>query len=680
MDGDGNNAVSKWEIFKAVEKHRELAEFFLPGLDCSRVMQDESTFDAVNCVFQSIAGGKKRFAYSDFEWHYRVTETRDTRTQRALADGGDGRGRKPPPDPDPRHRPRRLGYGRALNPPQANSLFEAGFQVRFIDDLPNPEHDQFPVQPYLQMIRQEIDAFKPDIMTAASKGGVYLVRLWQTGLWLGPSVLINAHPTCIQLPKNCPVVICSGDQDEVYRVKREHCDELIQTGTQNMTFLLFIGSSGLLPQGIRSREGDTHNMVSLTQNDCLPRLMDAVMDADGPEAHMIRTWRDRLSRERLQAEGALGYTPQALQKRWQSQAQRGLEDRKLWDVPRGSEEFRCVEAIFKARSREPPAYNTGPQANWDRRPVVAVQRIENGLQVSGSVVPYYNALRHSFEDQQVLFEPGVHTIWTWHGADATAIDSIINDPMQGMRPLAVGTRGASLWGKGTYLARDAKYVGEAGFCGQRSQDGTSRMLMCLTMIGIPCAGDPNHQGLLPYRRKPHRYHSSVDHLSTPEVFIVQQGGAVLPAYVAAAVAAAVLGAAAAVRTPPLGPDGARASSVPVRTVRRVIGTTYRVLPLPAAAAEEAPRAGAEPAQRLPRPWTPPGSRPPWTPQLAARASRGSLRPWEAVEPGPPAAWATPQLRLARSLSPRRAAQVAAAGWSSPPPGGYVVLQSSRLRR
>jgi hypothetical protein len=528
MDADGNNAVSKWELIQAVEKNRELAEFLLPGLDCRTVLKNESTFDAVNCVFQSIAGGKKRFAYSDFEWHFRVTETRDLklreRTQTQELDEAANRSQTRILAIGP-------GYGRAVNPAQANSLFQAGFQVRFIDNLPNPEHDQFPVQPYLQMIRQEIDTFKPHIMTAASKGGIYLVRLWQSGLWKGPSVLINAHPTCIQLPQNVPVVITSGDQDEVYKVTRQHCDELMLTGTPNMTFLLFIGSSGFLPQGIRSREGDTHNMVSLTINDCLPRLMDAVMESDGPEVHMIRTWRDRLSKERLQAEGMLGYTPQHLQKRWQSQAQRGLEDRKLWDVPRTSEEFQCVEAVFKARPREQPAYNTGPQANWDRRPIVAVQRIENGLQVSGSVVPYFNALRHSLEDQGVEFEPGVHTIWTWHGADSNAIDSIINDPMQGMRPLAVGTKGSSTWGKGTYLARDAKYVGEAGFCGQPSQNGTSRMLLCLTMIGIPCAGDPNHQGLLPYRCKPHRYHSSVDHLSTPEIFIVQQGGAVLPAYV-----------------------------------------------------------------------------------------------------------------------------------------------------
>ncbi|CAE7241778.1 PARP14 [Symbiodinium necroappetens] len=50
------------------------------------------------------------------------------------------------------------------------------------------------------------------------------------------------------------------------------------------------------------------------------------------------------------------------------------------------------------------------------------------------------------------------------------------------------------------------------------------------MTGVPCLGDPDHKGVLPFRNKPHRYNCSVDSLSSPEIFIVQHPGSALPAY------------------------------------------------------------------------------------------------------------------------------------------------------
>jgi len=270
---------------------------------------------------------------------------------------------------------------------------------------------------------------------------------------------------------------------------------------------------------------------SLLMYDCLPRLIDATLCSEGPEVHMVRSWRDRMTEERLEGEDWLGYTPEQLRKRWSSRNHRGNDDRKVWDVQIGSAEFQHVLCVFKAAPREAPAYQLSPQAVWEQVRVVSVQRIENGLQVDGSAKPYFDALRRSLKEQSVEFEPGVHTRWTFHGADQRAIESIIDNPVAGVQPLVAGTRGAQLWGSGTYLARDAKYVGEGGFCGQLGPDGTRKMLMCLTMIGMPCVGDPQQRGLLPMRQKPHRYHSAVDSLASPEIFIVQHAGAVLPAYV-----------------------------------------------------------------------------------------------------------------------------------------------------
>lgn len=103
-------------------------------------------------------------------------------------------------------------------------------------------------------------------------------------------------------------------------------------------------------------------------------------------------------------------------------------------------------------------------------------------------------------------------------------------PVAGFQPLASGSRNAALWGSGTYFARDANYVADSHFCGPPAANGSRQMLMCLLSIGMPCAGDPQHRGVLPFRRKPHRYNSSVDSLSSPEIYVVQHPGGAYPAY------------------------------------------------------------------------------------------------------------------------------------------------------
>merc|ERR1712187_1064146 len=95
--------------------------------------------------------------------------------------------------------------------------------------------------------------------------------------------------------------------------------------------------------------------------------------------------------------------------------------------------------------------------------------------------------------------------------------------------LASGSRGASVWGSGTYFARDPKYVCDGGFC-LRLPNGAMQCLVCLLMTGMPTLGDPNHKGVLPIRQKPHRYNSAVDSLSSPEIFVIGHPGQAYPAY------------------------------------------------------------------------------------------------------------------------------------------------------
>jgi len=518
MDADGDGSVSKLGFIAAMQQNAQVNDFVLPGADTSQVLSDQRSFDAIDAVFDAIASGKRRIEYSDFEKYFRSVTVMQPK----------------PPSMVDRAATRVLivgpGFGRELNPQQGRMIEQAGFQVTWCSNVPNPEQPNFPVAPYLGIIRAAIDRFQPHIVACASKGGVYAVGLWQMGYWRGPTVLLNAHPTCVQLPAGVPVVLAQGSNDEVYPTNRAELEKLMSTGTENRCFLYYTADSGELSPGVRTRRGDHHNMDSLLANDCLPRLIDAALCPDGPEISMVRSWRGRLSDARLASELWLGYCPERLRRLWASTGRAGREERPLFQVPPGSEEFLNVEAIFKEVPREAPAYEVYPRAAWEGVRVLRVERVENGLQGENSVRPYYQALRASLGGQGLDFEPGTHSCWAFHGAQPSAVDSIVTNPVAGFQPLASGTRTASLWGSGTYFARDAQYVAGSHFCGPPGADGSRQMLMCLLMTGMPCLGDPDHKGVLPFRQKPHRYNSSVDSLSSPEIYVIQHPGAACPAY------------------------------------------------------------------------------------------------------------------------------------------------------
>eukprot|EP00933_Yihiella_yeosuensis_P030447 TRINITY_DN24093_c0_g1_i1.p1 TRINITY_DN24093_c0_g1~~TRINITY_DN24093_c0_g1_i1.p1 ORF type:complete len:831 (+),score=183.30 TRINITY_DN24093_c0_g1_i1:104-2596(+) len=516
IDADGNGSISKLELVGAVQANPAVAAFILPGMNSNHVLEDEKTFDAINHVFEAIAGGKRRIDFSDFASYYKKVTSLEPRQNPVNADRTNIKVFIIGP-----------GFGMQLNPQQCATITNAGYQVQWCFSVPNPETPNFPVLSYLDQVKAELDAFGPDVVCCASKGGIYMVALWQMGYWRGPSVLINAHPTCKQLPEGVPIVLCQGGNDEVYPTNRQELERIMSTGSNNHCFLYYVASSGLMPSGQPTRIGDSHNMASLLFYDTLPRLIDATLCKEGPEVHLVRSWRERLGDDRIEAESWLGYSPDALRKRWST---RGMDEQKLHEVPRGTEEFRSVETAFKSRPKEPPAYQLAPQATWDSRQILKIERVENALQQDGSTRPYYDSLRRTIEDQGIDFEHGTHTSWAFHGAQPDAIDSIISNPLAGFQPLASGTRNSNVWGSGTYFARDAKYVADGGFCGQQAPDGSRKMLMCLLMSGMPCLGDPSHKGVLPYRIKPHRYNSSVDSLSSPEISIIQHPGGALPAY------------------------------------------------------------------------------------------------------------------------------------------------------
>lgn len=527
IDSDGNESISRLELFSAVQRFPKVAGFLLPGLDGGKVMADEKVFDAVSALFDALARGKKQVEYVDFEAYFRRATLvaqmpspcrsqpqRDRTRTRVLIIGP--------------------GFGREHHPQQGAMLVSAGFRVRWCLNLPSPDYVNFNVAPFLGRIQADIDDFRPDVVVCASQGGAYATALWQVRYWEGPVVMVNAHPSLpAKLPARVPFVLAHGSNDEVYRRSRAELEELVNDGAQNCRLLYYTGNSGALsPGGSLTRLGDGHVMKSLLGYDCLPRLIDAVLSPEGPEVRLLQSWRDRLSEERRDAEQWLGHTTERLRRLWVSSSKlgpQGSNQQRLFEVPRTSEEFRRVAAVFKAAPREEPAYVLSPQEAWERVAIIRIERVENWQQDEYSYRPYRDLVKRSLRHQGVEFEPGTHTCWAFHGADVGALESIVQDPVTGFQPLASGARNASVWGSGTYFARDAKYVADGQFCPPRA-DGLQCMLLCLLTLGMPCLGDAVQKGVLPWRQKPHRYNSAVDSLSSPEVLVVQHPGAAYPAY------------------------------------------------------------------------------------------------------------------------------------------------------
>jgi len=517
IDVGKTGAISRLTLLKACQSNPDVSRYLF-GEDklCQRVLEDdEEAFDELCEVFERISGGRSRINLTSFSAHFGIDarilqrkttmDIRNSRLSKKVLIIGPG-------------------FGAQINPAQKLMVEAAGFQISFVH-VPNPEVPTFPVMQFIGQIVAAIESFKPDVLVAASKGGVYVTALWNHGLWTGSTLLMNAHPTCTRLPPNTTVVIAHGSNDEVYHRPRDHLEHLISTGSANKCFLYYTQNSGPLPDGRLSRMGDMHNMQSILQYDCLPRLIDAAMSESqqGPEMSWLESWHERLSFQRVRAEAELGLTPERLQRFWTSLKKPDGNGRSLFEVPRESEEFEWVASIFSAQPREPAAYQFPSSPDWDAVKVLKVERVENKTQMERNAKSYCETLQTSIEAQGLNFKPGIHTRWAFHGTQQ--VESIVNDP-HGFQPLA-GSR--CVWGLGTYFARDAKYVSEGGFC-LKAKEG-SIMLMCLLMNGMPCLGDAKHQGVMPYRQKPHRYNSAVDSLSSPEIFIMHHSAASLPAYV-----------------------------------------------------------------------------------------------------------------------------------------------------
>lgn len=523
------------------------------------------------------------------------------------------------------------GFGLLATPHMIDMVRGAGYQLLELPELPNLESVKDPakVQQAVQALQGQIANFRPHVICAASKGGLYLQHLWQDPNWSISCVLINAHPSITQLPKNAAVIVTQGSRDETfkrieergtilldneqlkagfiskvsycplrmpgdspamvvkqslqvpqvvaggqmqmkivpagavlkpdvtmygqnlndasqlrfshinttddlvnlkvpaslsYRHGREDLEDLSRTGAPGKSFL-YLSTSGISArpgkQPSFTRMGDGHAAPeSLCKDDTLPRLIDAAASGK-PEDSLHESWALRVPEERCAGENFLGLDPEVFKRLWTGpERPGGLGCR--YTIPSDSDEFFAVEQLFRSNPAD-KAYNFGH--DWAGKCIRRVDRVQAPGQLE-AIDTYYASVKNSLEKQGTCFENGVHTRWLFHGS--RAIDAIISDPLNGFKTTLSKT---TLWGTGSYFARDAQYPDDHGFFGEPRPDGTKDMLLCLVVTGMSVLGDEAY-AIMPYRNGTnHRYNSFVDSMSDPEIFVVSNSAAVLPAYV-----------------------------------------------------------------------------------------------------------------------------------------------------
>ena len=312
--------------------------------------------------------------------------------------------------------------------------------------------------------------------------------------------------------------------------KKDTLESLIRTGTFGKCYLYYKAGDPPGRRGVRARIGDKHSPQSLLTLECLPRLIDSLLE-EHPPFYFPKTSVWFSSPERLQHERALGYEPRGLRRFWQSPGKKGKESPYRYDVEETSEEFVHVQGIFHAEPSVERFYcprTSGTHAAG--RDVMRIERIENGI-LHETMDTVYGGEKQSLKGMGIDPEGGIHTRYLFHGtSSAEALQSILEDPRNGFNALL--GKDTVLWGDGIYFARDATYSWGAGYTQECcDEDEHEMILLCLVATGIPCVGVQGLSNIPKIHPKSFRYGCLVDCPSNPEIFVVQNGTQAYPAYI-----------------------------------------------------------------------------------------------------------------------------------------------------
>jgi hypothetical protein len=218
---------------------------------------------------------------------------------------------------------------------------------------------------------------------------------------------------------------------------------------------------------------------------------------------------------------------------WESKDKKGKDPKKLFDVDPDSEEYKFVSDIF-LENADPAALSTYghvkrlQQRDWRKaRSIVKIQRVENGYQQEQNDIIFGAHLSHIQAVSGDVDSFAETARWVFHGTNASAMESIVQDGVSGFTARGAGSNTGTLWGAGTYFARDPQYAFD--YAKPEVKSGCRAMLLCLARLGIPCVGHGELK-YTPFSYKFHKFNSYVDCASNPEIFVALEGHHAYPAY------------------------------------------------------------------------------------------------------------------------------------------------------
>jgi len=463
------------------------------------------------------------------------------------------------------------GFGFVKNPRQIDTIRASGYLYEnvFPEAVPKTEAE---ANAGFEVVKSKIAEMKtagraPAAVLCASKGGLYMAKLWRAGYKI-PSLMINRHPHATTLPKDVPIVIAHGEDDDVWKVDRgfvagnhkpkaESLEHTITTGSPGKCYLYYTRNQG----GVKYRVADGHDMSSLLENDCLPRLIDSIVfpsqdlfanKKDGPSGvdkgpmpaltfplssiHFLHP-------ARREAEHRLSYDPVVWFNTYVKPTGRdGKGDVKRFTVDSASQEFKDVCTIFLSEPQGTERFYVPDKAlqklTLDQ---LHVERVENDGQ-EGQFMAMRGDTNASFAEYGVNVVGGATTRWLFHGTGFDGTEAILDKIVKGDKVgYDVAYADKALWGKGSYFARDAHYSIFSGFgrkC-KAEKNGTlyKLILLNLVQVGVPTLGEEHlSEDDMPYIKeaatiKNLRYTSTTDCVANPELFCLPQNFYAYPAYV-----------------------------------------------------------------------------------------------------------------------------------------------------
>ena len=179
------------------------------------------------------------------------------------------------------------------------------------------------------------------------------------------------------------------------------------------------------------------------------------------------------------------------------------ESAKLVRLNSLDEEHTLIEHLFSDSGRSPPTR------------ILAIHRVQNMSQ--------FTAFRHRTHRLRAAcgdeWDETRMVLWLFHGTSDEAMDEIINDNVFGFKPLMCQR---TSFGKGTYFAKRASY--SISFCSPQ-KGYQKRIIVAAVAVGHSALG--MDKDLFP----PKGFHSFVNDMKDPSIFVIPDGASAYPAYV-----------------------------------------------------------------------------------------------------------------------------------------------------